>query len=67
MALLKRKPRTTMRITEAARLIGCSSESIRTGAIGNFRTFKLKAAPTSPVFCFRAEVEEFLRRRDAVA
>ena len=50
-----------MRITAAAKLLGVSSESIRTGAVGNFQTFKLKDARTSPVYCWAAEVKAYMQ------
>lgn len=61
MSLIKRKPRKAIRITEAAKLIGCSSESIRTGAVGRFTTFKLNPQRrNSPLYCYEAEVMRFL-------
>ena len=62
MPLIKRKPRKTIRISQAAKMIGCSPESIRTGSIGGFQTFKLNDGRTSPLYCYEAEVIEFLRR-----
>lgn len=62
MGLLKRKPRKAIRISEAARKIGCSSESIRTKRIGNFEMFRLTDGPTSPLYCFEAEVDAFIAR-----
>jgi hypothetical protein len=66
MALFTRKPKKTIRITRAAKLIGCSSESIRTGAVGDFRLFKLNPdKATSPVMMFEEELHAYLEKREA--
>lgn len=65
MSLVRRKRRKQIRITRAAKLIGCSSESIRTGAIGKFELFKLNPdSERSPWMMFEAELEAFLDRRE---
>jgi hypothetical protein len=61
---LKRKPRKQIRISEAARRIGCSKESIRTGAVGGFQTFKLNDKQTSPLMCYEAEVAAFIENTE---
>ena len=67
MPLFKKKPRKPIRISEAARLIGCSSESLRTGAIGNFRMFRMDPAkPNSPWMCYERDVLDFIERRESV-
>lgn len=65
MALIRSKVKKTIRVREAAKFIGCSSESIRTGAVGNFRIFKLNPdKATSPWLMHEAELEAFLERRE---
>lgn len=65
MALATRKKRKVIRVREAAEIIGCSSESIRTGAVGAFRTFKLNPEKTtSPLLMFEADLEAFLDKRE---
>lgn len=65
MALFKRKLRKAIRITAAAKIIGCSSESIRTKAVGDFQIFKLNPEKaTSPLMMFEAELEAYLEKRE---
>jgi len=65
MPLLHRKPRKAIRISKAAELIGCSSESIRSGAIGNFTLFKLNPdKPRSLWLMYEADLLAYLERRD---
>lgn len=65
MALFTRKPKKVIRITRAAELIGCSSESIRTGAVGDFQIFKLNPKKqTSPLLIFEDELERYLQKRE---
>ncbi len=67
MALYSKKPKKVIRITQAAELIGCSSESIRTGAVGDFRLFKLNPEKaTSPVLMFEEELMAYLQKREKV-
>jgi hypothetical protein len=65
MSLIRRKPTKKIRVSEAARLIGCSSKSIKRGAIGNFRLFRLKDSRTSPYYVLAADVERFLEQIEA--
>jgi hypothetical protein len=47
-------------------LIGCSSESIRTGAVGQFEMFKLNPDKvTSPWMMYEAELHDYLERTEA--
>lgn len=65
MALIRSKPKKTIRIRDAAKYIGCSSESIRTGAVGQFRIFKLNPGRvTSPWLMHEAELTAYLERRE---
>jgi hypothetical protein len=65
MSLLKLKPRKRIRITKAAKMIGCSSESIRTGAVGPFKIFKLNPEKaTSPFLMYEADLNEYLERKE---
>lgn len=65
MSLFKRKPKKVIRITKAAKIIGCSSESIRTGAVGGFLLFKLNPEKTtSPLLIFENELEAYLEKRE---
>lgn len=68
MPLSRRKPRKVIKIREAAEAIGCSSESIRTGAVGDFTLFKLNPEKqTSPLLMYQAELDVYLDRRDRLA
>lgn len=68
MSLLKRKPRKLLRVREAAAAIGCSSKSIRTGAIGNFTLIPLNPGrETTPLLVYEAEVVAFIERRERLA
>jgi hypothetical protein len=63
--LVRRRPRRAIRITKAAELIGCSSESIRIGAVGKFQLFKLNPdRATSPWLMYESELTEYLERRE---
>jgi hypothetical protein len=68
MSLIRRKPKKRIRISKAAELIGCSSESIRTGAVGKFRMFKLNPdKTTSPWMMYESELNDYLERTEARA
>ena len=46
-------------------MIGCSSESIRSGAVGDFRLFKLNPdKTTSPMMMFEDELNNYLEKRE---
>lgn len=65
MALIRSKLKKTIRMRKAAEIIGCSSESIRTGAVGKFRLFKLNPdRVTSPWLMHEAELTAYLERRE---
>jgi hypothetical protein len=64
--LVRRKPIKRIKISKAAELIGCSSESIRNGRVGPFRLFKLNPdRVTSPWLMYEADLNAFLERREA--
>lgn len=66
MSQVRRKPKKPIRISKAAEIIGCSSESIRTGAVGPFTLFKLNPdRVTSPWLTYQAELDAYLERREA--
>lgn len=65
MSLIRRQSRRAIRIRKAADLIGCSPESIRTGAVGNFTRFQLNPDKrTSPTMIYESELLDYLERRD---
>lgn len=58
-------PGKMIRISQAARLLNCSKESIRTGKVGGFQTFKMNDKQKSPLFVYEADVWAFIdKRRD---
>lgn len=60
MSLMKtKKPRKKIRLKEAAEILGCSSQSILTGAVGNFKMVRLNNKKTSPFYVFEADVLAF--------
>lgn len=67
MSLIKRKPRKVIRITEAAKAIGVSSETIRNG-LGGFQLFKFDEDKlTSPLYMYEAELEQFLKKLETAS
>jgi hypothetical protein len=66
--LVKRRPRRAIKISKAAQLLSCSSESIRTGAIGRFTLFKQDPAKRNSAWLvYEAEVIDFIDRREREA
>jgi hypothetical protein len=66
--LVRRAPKRAIKISKAAQMMACSSESIRTGAIGKFTLFK--QSPTkrnSAWLVYEAEVLDFIDRREREA
>ena len=61
--LIRRKPVKKIRVTEAARRIGCSHDSILRGSVGNFKIHKLNDKRNSPAYVYEADVERFLQDR----
>jgi hypothetical protein len=63
--LVRRSPRRAIKIGQAAALLACSSESIRTGAIGRFKLFKQDPAKRNSAWLVHeAEVLDFIERRE---
>lgn len=56
-----------IRLKDAAEIICCDSESIRTGKIGNFTLIKLNDGKTAPIVVKKSEVDAFLAERIRLA
>jgi hypothetical protein len=71
MSLIRKSPTfkkgDLIRLKDAAEIICCDAESIRTGRIGNFTLIRLNDSKTSPIVVKKAEVDKFLAERIARA